>query len=146
MNIMSLGAKFYQASPTGVIIAGAALTLALPPVRRGIRAAAIMTTRGLYQAGNSMSELGSKVKDGFVNIVTEAKQSDQQAVNDLSKERVHNLREKSRFHRRRFAVATASGVLAVANKAKKLRGELQSIIDEARVSQKMLDQQPEQSH
>jgi len=146
MNIMSLGSRLYQASPTGVIMAGAALTLALPPVRRGIRSTAIMAARGLYQASNSVSELGSKVKDGFVNIVVEAKHSDQQAVTDPRKERLHNLREKSRFHRRRFAVATASGVLAVADKAKLLRGELQSIIDEAKVSQKMIDQQPDQSH
>jgi hypothetical protein len=128
MNIIRLLSK---TSPTALLITGAALTLSFPPIRHGLRSAAVLAARGILSITDEMKNHSGKLKEGMNNIVAEARQPIACPVEGAA-DKIDTLRRKVRTHGRRLAVATAAGVLSVADKAKPLRDDLRSIVGEAK--------------
>lgn len=123
MNILRYGAGLLQrTSPAGLLLGGAAVALTIPPVRRGLRAAAVAATRGV------------------LSITGEAKHHLQQmqATADPKADSciACDVAEKIRSKPRKLAVAATMGALAVSDKAKALvqdaNDSIKSIIEEAK--------------
>ncbi len=128
MNIMRL---LSRTSPSAFLVTGAVLALSFPPVRRGLRSVAVLATRGILSVTDQMKNHHEKLKARMDDIVTEARQPGECPV-EAATEKIDTLRRTVKGHGRRLAVATAAGVLSVADKAKPLRDDLRSIVDEAK--------------
>jgi hypothetical protein len=90
-----------------------------------------LATRGILSVTDEMKNHHEKIKGRMDDIVTEARQPCECPVG-AANEKIDTLRRTVRGHGRRLAVATAAGVLSVADKAKPLRDDLRSIVDEAK--------------
>lgn len=120
MNVMRWGASMLQrTSPAGLILLGAGLALAMPPVRRGLRSTAVAAIRGAMTVSESIQETFSGLREGMDDIMTEARGG------DGADDQPCTFLEAARTHGRRAAVAVAGGAMAA-------RDEWKSIISEAR--------------
>lgn len=132
MNIMRLGSRFIESSsPVALIATGAAIAVAFPPVRKGLRSVAVLTTRGALALADSVRGLGNQIKESTADIVSEAREIDnapQEAIADT----MDCLKHTAKKQGRRVAVATAAGALALSDKAKSLRKKFNDVVDEAR--------------
>ncbi len=132
MNIMRLGSRVIESSsPVALIATGAAIAVAFPPVRRGLRSAAVLTTRGALALADSVKELGVQIKESTADIVSEARDIDntpQEAIAGT----MDCLKHTAKKQGRRVAVATAAGALALSDKAKSLRNNFKDVVDEAK--------------
>lgn len=134
MNIMRLGSRIVESgSPVAILATGAAIAVAFPPVRRSLRAAAVLTTRGTLALVDNVKQLGDKIKESTADIVSEAREFDNTPQETIS-ETVDCLKDTAKRHGRRVAVATAAGALALSDKAKSLRKDFNEVVEEAKSS------------
>jgi hypothetical protein len=132
MNIMRLGSRFIESSsPVALIATGAAIAVAFPPVRKGLRSVAVLTTRGALALADSIRGLGYQIKESTANIVSEARDIDNTPQEAIS-ETMDCLKHTARKQGRRVAVATAAGALVLSDKAKSLRKNFKDVVDEAK--------------
>lgn len=125
MNILRWGANMIEnTTPTGLIIAGAVLAVASPPVRRGLRSAAVMATRGVLMAAGTVQGAMASMRGNMREVMDEARQPMESDFDEPVRERSGMLRS-ARKRGRRLAVGAAAGAVAV-------RDELRSIVEEAR--------------
>ena len=124
MNVLRWGTGMIEnTSPLGLILAGTVLAMASPPVRKGLRSAAVMTTRGVLTAAGAVQTTYANFRENMEDVVADA----QSPVNDSSDGAEDNctISMAAKNHGRRFAVTAAAGVLA-------FRNEVQGIVEEAR--------------
>lgn len=108
--LMQMGSRLLQRmSPVGLILAGSALVLTMPPVRRGIRAGAVLATRGVLMAVDAIRHTGSVIREEVADITAEARETDCPMCSSAL--------EKPHRH---LARATSQGLLTVSDKAKAL--------------------------
>lgn len=128
MNVLRWGANMIEGTtPAGLIVAGAVLAMASPPVRRGLRSAAVVATRGLLMAAGTLQGAMASMRGNMEEIAVEAKAPVEAAADEPIRERGRMVRSV-RNRGRRMAVSAAAGAVAV-------RDELRSIVDEARQRQ-----------
>ena len=125
---MRLGSRFIESSsPVALIATGAAIAVAFPPVRKGIRSVAVLTTRGALALADSVRGLGAQIKESTAGIVSEARD-----IDNTSQEAIADTMDCFKKQGRRVAVATATGALALSDKAKSLRKNFRDVVDEAK--------------
>lgn len=108
--LIQMGSRLLQRmSPVGLVLAGSALVLAMPPVRRGIRAGAVLATRGVLMAVDTVRHTGSVIREELEDIAAEARETDCPMCS-TTLEKPH----------RHLARATSQGLLTVSDKAKAL--------------------------
>jgi hypothetical protein len=130
MNVLRWGANMLEnTTPVGLILAGAVLAMASPPVRRGVRSAAVMATRGVLMAAGAVQTTVAAVREDLEDVVAEA-QTPADPASDAA-ESDCTMVKAARNHGRRLAVTAAAGALAV-------RDGLQGIVEEARSGQQMM--------
>lgn len=117
--LMQIGSRFLQRmSPVGLLLAGTVLALSIPPVRKGIRSAAVMTTRSILMAAGAVQHTGSAIREEVMDIVAEAKETECPMCATLAK------------RQRRLAHATSQGLQNVSAKTKELSDKLKRFADE----------------
>ena len=117
-----------RSSPTMLIATGAALALALPPVRKGLRSAAILTTRGFLNITDQIQHIGTTMKEELEDFVAEARESTTQPTDTLS-EQFKRLKHGTRSQFRRIAVTVTGGALAASDQAKSLQNKFEEVVD-----------------
>jgi hypothetical protein len=142
MNILRFGSNLLRrSSPFGIILGGAALVLAIPPVRQGFRTVAVAATRGILSITDEAKRITSTSRENMKDIISEAKDPESccPTCSDFT-ESLADLKTKPR----RLAVATTMGVLSVSDKAKALykdaSKQVKSIVDEAKITKTSSDQ------
>ncbi|MBU2700083.1 gas vesicle protein [Sporomusaceae bacterium BoRhaA] len=132
MNIMRLGSRIFESSPPVALVAtGAAIAIAFPPFRRGLRTAAVLTTRGALALTDGVKQLGNQIKDSTADIVAEARNFDNTPQETFS-ETIDCVKDTAKKHGRRVAVATAAGALTLSDKVKSLRKDFKEVVEEAK--------------
>ncbi|WP_371377925.1 hypothetical protein [Sporomusa aerivorans] len=129
-NIVRWGSRVLaQASPVMLVATGAALALALPPVRKGLRSAAILATRGILNISDQVQHTGAAIKEEVEDIVAEAREiQPAEALSNQFKE----LKNDTRKQLRQMAVTATGGALALSDHAQSLRQKVQGMVDEAK--------------
>jgi hypothetical protein len=141
MNILRFGSHLLRrSSPFGIILGGAVLALAIPPVRQGFRTVAVAATRGILSITDEAKKITSTSRENMRDIISEAKDSENCCPSCSSfTEGLADLKTKPR----RLAVATTMGVLSVSDKAKSLykdaSKQFKSIVDEAKITKTFSD-------
>ncbi|CUH97772.1 hypothetical protein P22_3916 [Propionispora sp. 2/2-37] len=134
MNFMRLGTRFLNnSSPLTLLATGAVIAIAFPPVRRGLRSAAVMTTRGALALADSVKEVGDRIKESTADIVSEARDYSDSPQETFS-ETVDCIKDTVKNQSRRVVVATTAGALALSDKAKRLRRNFKDVVEEARAN------------
>jgi hypothetical protein len=134
MNILRFGSELAKrSSPAGIILGGAALVLAVPPVRQGLRAVTVAVVRGILSISAEAKKVTTASRESLEGIISEAKNSDTSYASDLDfTEGVAKLKTGSHH----FAVAATMGVLTVSDKAKSLyqdaSKQFKTIVQEAK--------------
>lgn len=127
MNVLRWGTNMIEgASPAGLIIAGAMLAVAFPPVRKTLRGAAVMATRGVLTAADTVKDSVAMMRGEVQDMVAEARgplAGAAAATPTDGRRLIRGVRRRGR----RMAVTAAAGALA-------MREGLQDIIAEARNS------------
>lgn len=130
MNILHYKPRLIRrTTPVGVIFTVAAVALAMPHVRRGLRCAAVLLAGSILQATDQVQATLAHTKAEMSDFMAEAQTK--QCHHD---EHWQSLKDTAREHRHRLAVATAAGVLTVSDKATALREEFDSIMEEAKAA------------
>lgn len=143
MNFMRLGSGLLQrVTPAGLILTGATLALTLPPVRNGLRGAAVLTAKGVLMVADEIRSAGAHLKEEVEDIVAEARMGD---GNDAWADEVEDLKERVKQGRRKLAVATAAGALALSDRVKSLKDDFDSIIEEAKMARDSLGSAPDEN-
>lgn len=125
MNVLRWGSNMIEnTTPAGFIIAGAVLAMASPPVRKGLRSAAVMATRGVLMAAGTVQSAMTSMRENVEDFIAEAKEPLDTAPTDAGQVRGGMIRS-ARRRGRRLAVGAAAGAFAV-------RNELRSIVEDAR--------------
>lgn len=137
MNFMRFGANIIErSSPVGLLAGGLALALAIPPIRRSLRAIAITAVGGVLSISEEAKRITSQSRSNFQGIVAEAKSEDCCPSCDDFSDAIQEVRSVPR----QMAVKATAGVLAVKEKAKSLLDdtskELHNIVQEAKQEQK----------
>jgi hypothetical protein len=141
MNILRFGTQLLRrSSPFGIILGGAVLALAIPPVRKGFRTVAVAATRGILSITDEAKKITSTSHENMRDIISEAKDPESCCPSCSSfTEGLADLKTKPR----RLAVATTMGVLSVSDKAKSLykdaSKQVKSIVDEAKIAKTISD-------
>jgi hypothetical protein len=117
-----------RSSPTMLIATGAALALALPPVRKGLRSAAILTTRGFLSITDQIHHIGATMKEELEDFVAEARESTTQPTDTLS-EQFKRFKHGTKSQFRRIAVTVTGGALAVSDQAQSLQNKFEEVVD-----------------
>lgn len=144
MNILHMGSRIIsRSSPILLAATGAAMVLAFPPVRRGLRSAAVLAIKGVLIVSDGVKEAAGKVKENAASIVQEAREmTDDDCPCTTVKAMGASVKNKSR----KIAVSTTAGLLSVKDQAKSARKGLESIVTEAKerraVSLKETDVEP----
>jgi hypothetical protein len=140
MNVFRMGSRMLQrTSPWGLIAAGVALAVTLPPVRKGLRCAAIVTTRGILTVADQAREFAANLQEQAEDIVAEARYGDECDM----QERWDDVLDTARDYHRDLAVSAATAGLAVSehvgehtNAVKKharaVKVHVQGIVEEAK--------------
>jgi len=142
MNILRFGSHMLRrSSPFGIILGGAVLALAIPPVRQGFRTVAVAATRGILSITDEAKRITSTSRENMKDIISEAQDPANCCPSCSSfTESLADLKTKPR----RLAVATTMGVLSVSDKAKSLykdaSKQVKSIVDEAKITKTFSDQ------
>lgn len=142
MNILRLMGRV---SPAILYLTGAAVVISLPPVRRMLRSAAVMTAKGVLAVAGGVKVGQEMVSEKVNDIVEEAKQTDACPEARVA-EKIDRLRHKMRHHGRRLAVATAAGALSVAGTAKPIVDEFHDIVKEAKAKNEKSDDADTKKH
>ncbi len=134
MNPIRFGTRLLsRSSPVLLFVTGAAAALSFPPVRHGIRSAAVMTTKGVLVVADKVKAIGEKMREKVENVATRSGIEEHSHIDEV-KEDLDSLGNNLKSRRRRVAVAATAGVLAISDKAKSLRKDFRDIVDEARAS------------
>jgi len=132
MNVLHWGSHILaRTTPAGLILTGAAVALASPMVRRGLRSTVLLATKGVLAITDQTKGVIARVKEDAEDFVAEARATEQNTTSELA-EKWDQVRHRARRHRRRLIAATATGVVAMSDKAKKLKHEFRDAIDEAK--------------
>lgn len=125
MNVLRWGVHALEkTTPAGLIIAGTALVLACPPIRRRLRLAAVAAARGTLTVTAALHAGMMNLREGMEDLVAEAKDCTAE-MTEQSTETCHDFAQAFKRQGRRVAVTATGGVMA-------FRDELKSIFDEAR--------------
>lgn len=130
MNIFHIGSRMLsRSSPVLLAATGAAVVLAFPPVRRGLRSAAVLATKGALMVSDKVKDAAAKMRENAESIMQEAREKED--CNDpcpAVKAVGTSVKNKSR----KMAVSTTAGLLALKEQAKSAREEWNSIVNEAK--------------
>lgn len=84
MNILRWGANIVRnISPAGLILAGTMLVIASPPLRRGLRTAAVTAMRGVLTAAGTVQGTMSSCRERLEDIAAEAQNEQDSPWNGL---------------------------------------------------------------
>lgn len=133
MNMLRFGTNIFErSSPVGLIVGGLAVALAIPPVRRGLRALAVTAAGGIITVGEEAKRLAVRTRTNLHDLAEEAQSKDDCPSCDDFSEALQEVRSAPR----QLAVKATAGVLAVSDKAKSLLDEaaeqFRTIAEEAR--------------
>ncbi|SMC99712.1 hypothetical protein [Sporomusa malonica] len=132
MNVLRWGSQMLaRTTPTGLILTGATLAIALPIVRRGLRSTALLATKGVLAITDQTKGVIARFKEDAEDFMAEARTTQQNTASEIAEE-LDQVRHHARRHRRRLMAATATGVVAISDKAKELKHELRDAIDEVK--------------
>jgi len=118
MNILRYGSHLLtESSPVGIIVGATALVLTVPPIRKGLRALAVVATRGVLSISDEAKRFTAESRENMEDILREAKDGETccSSCSDF-KESMVDLKTQPR----RLAVAATMGVLTASDKAKTL--------------------------
>lgn len=74
MNLIKMGSGWLaEASPMGLVLAGGALIIGLPVIRRTVREGALLVTKMALTVGEQAANATTDVRAGWENLVREAK-------------------------------------------------------------------------
>jgi len=128
MNVLRWGANMIEgASPGGLILVGTMLAIASPPVRRGLRSAAVTATRGVMMVVGAIQGTAATFRENIEDIAAEAKSPINPASDDESEENC-TIAKAAKNHGHRLAVAATAGAMAI-------RDEMRGIVEEAKYGQ-----------
>ena len=133
MNMLRFGTNIFErSSPVGLIVGGLAVALAIPPVRRGLRALAVTAAGGIITVGEEAKRLAVRTRTDMHDLAGEDQRKDDCPSCDDFSEALQEVRSAPR----QLAVKATAGVLAVSDKAKSLLDEaaeqFRTISEEAR--------------
>lgn len=132
MYILRWGSHILERStPAGLIVGGAALALTLPPVRRGLRATAVLATRGVLMIADKVNYLGASLQETAEDLIAEAREPISCPVETI-RDKWDNFRDRAKQRHRNLAVAAAGGYLAAKERVGTLRENMDTIVEEAR--------------
>lgn len=130
MNILHMGSRMIsRSSPILLAATGAVMVLAFPPVRRGLRSAAVLATKGVLMVSDGVKEAAGKVKKNATSILQEAREMQ---ADDCPCTTVKTMGASVKNKSRKMAVSTTAGLLSMKDRAKSAREGLESIIIEAK--------------
>lgn len=134
MQFLRMGSRILgRTSPWGFIAAGAAIALALPPVRKGLRCAAVATTRGVLGIMDQAIEFTSNIREQAEDIMAEARSGE---TCNMAKDWEEAF-ETTKTYPRDLAIGAATAGLAVSEHvgehAKIVKEHVQGIVDEAKM-------------
>lgn len=130
MNILHIGSRMIsRSSPMLLAATGAVMVLAFPPVRRGLRSAAVLATKGALIVSDGVKEAAAKMRENAESIVQEAREME---GSDCPCTAVKSMGASVKNKSRKMAVSTTAGLLSVKDRAKSAREELKSIVNEAK--------------
>jgi hypothetical protein len=137
MQIFRMGSRLLQrTSPWTLLAAGAALAITLPPVRKGLRCAAVVTARGLLTVADSARELTADLREKLEDIAAEARSEEACKLTDDWEDTF----ETAKTYPRNLAVSAAAAGLAVSEHvgehAKIAKEHMQGIMTEAKTRRK----------
>lgn len=131
MSILRWGSRMLErSSPAALLIGGAALALTVPTVRRGLRATAVLATRGVLTVADRVRDLGTTVQDTAESLVAEAREP--MPARATIRDRWDTFRERAKRRHHHLAVAAAGGYLAAKERVDSLRDTMEDIVEEAR--------------
>lgn len=129
-NVLRMGSRMINGtSPVLLAATGAMLALTLPPVRRTIRSAAVLATKGVLIAGDEIKEITGRLRENAESIVQEARETGEI---QCPSEAIHSMRTSAKAKGRKMAVAATASLLAMKERAKASQQDLRSIVDEAK--------------
>lgn len=132
MYILRWGSRILErSSPAGLIVGGAALALTLPPVRRGLRATAVLATRGVLMVADKINYLGATLQETAEDLVAEAREPMPDPADSI-RDRWDSIRDRAKQRHRKVAVAAAGSYLAAKERAGAMRDDFETIVEEAR--------------
>ncbi|TWH49228.1 hypothetical protein [Sporomusa sp. KB1] len=132
MNVLRWGSRMLsRTTPAGLILTGAAIALATPVVRRGLRSTALLATKGVLAITDQTKGVIARFKEDAEDFMAEARTTEQTTTREISN-KWDEVKDHARRHRRRILAATATGVVAMSGKAKKLKHEFHDAIEEAK--------------
>lgn len=133
MNVLRWGANMIEnASPAGLILAGTAVALTSPPIRKQLRSVAVMATRGVLMAADTLQSTAATLREGVEDIVAEARVPAEASTGDTVQD--CNLMQAVKNHGRQLATTAVAGALAV-------REGLNSIVEEAKEERQAASQE-----
>lgn len=134
MNMLRWGSRvLQQSSPAALIVGGAALAMTLPPVRRGLRATAVLATRGVLMVADKINYLGASLQESAEDLLAEAREP-MLGAGEAMQDKWDEFRSQAKQRHRKLAVAAAGGYLAAKERVDTLRDNWDSIVEEARQS------------
>ncbi|VBB05088.1 Hypothetical protein LUCI_0294 [Lucifera butyrica] len=126
MDILKIGSRILGGSSPSLLVAtGAVLALTFPPVRRGLRAAAVVATKGVLAVSDRVTNLSTGIRQGASGIIDEARETG-------PIDGVKSIRASAKTKGRRIAVATTAGALTLKKKATSIREGFKGIVNEAK--------------
>lgn len=129
-NVLRMGSRMINGtSPVLLAATGAMLALTLPPVRRTIRSAAVLATKGVLIASDEIKEMTGRLRENAESIVQEARETGEI---QCPSEAIHSMRTSAKAKGRKMAVAATASLLAMKERAKASQQNLRSIVDEAK--------------
>lgn len=128
MNHLKMSEK---TSPTIVLLAGAAIMLSLPPVRRALFSAARMAVRSVLEMAHDFEHAKKQAKEKTQQIVEQGMPFEFSP--EFPDEKLERFGRKLKTHGRHVAVLTAAGALSIVDRTKPFVDEIQSIISEAKM-------------
>jgi vacuolar-type H+-ATPase subunit H len=130
MNILHMGSRVIsRSSPMLLAVTGTAMAFAFPPVRRGLRSAAVLATKGALIVSDGVKEAAARMRENAESIVQEAREMED---HDCPCTAVKSMGASVKNKSRRMAVSTTAGLLSMKDRAKSAREELKSIVNEAK--------------
>ena len=129
-NVLRMGSRIISGtSPVLLAATGAVIALTFPPVRRTIRSAAVLATKGVLIASDELRHATNRIRENAESIVQEARETGEI---QCPSEAIRSMRTSAKATGRKMAVAATAGLLAMKERAKSSQENLRSIVDEAK--------------
>jgi hypothetical protein len=120
-----------RSTPAALIVGGAAVALTLPPVRRGLRATAVLATRGILMVADKISDVGASLQETAEDLIAEAREPVPGPVDSI-RDRWASIRNRAKRNHHKLAVTAAGGYHAAKERIGALRENLETLAEEAR--------------